>query len=234
MKCAGSIQIGGYMEHNKLKSDHEEVNRNVEMQIARQCAPLLAGIKISNILITDVTSKSRVSSIFQDSSIKLKYLHIGPDRVAILLYRKSELRKVLQDIQVQRLLKSFGYQDMEIEAVLELFAYRYSMYMKEREEFPHEMGILLGYPIEDVLGFIRNEGKNYLYTGYWKVYCNLYDTLHLFERFKHAKLMMVQLVMRGFSMNRIMEMVQEGEIREIIGENLISGEFRREARLVAV
>jgi hypothetical protein len=46
--------------------------------------------------------------------------------------------------------------------------------------------------------------------------------------------MMVQLVMRGFSMNRIMEMVQEGEIREIIGENLISGEFRREARLVAV
>ncbi|HEX3022774.1 MAG TPA: DUF3793 family protein [Lachnospiraceae bacterium] len=222
------------MERNKLKSNHEEISQNVEMQIARQCAPLLAGIKISNILITHVTGKNGVSSIFQDSPIKMKYLHIGPDRVAILLYRMTELVKLLQDIQVQRLMKSYGYQNMEVEAVLELFASRYSMYMKEREEFPHEMGILLGYPIDDVLGFINNEGKNYLYTGYWKVYSNLYDTLHLFERFKHAKLMMVQLVMRGFSMNRIIEMIQTGEIREMIEENPISGEFRREARLVAV
>ncbi|HEX3078531.1 MAG TPA: DUF3793 family protein [Lachnospiraceae bacterium] len=222
------------MEHNILKSDYEEINQNVEMQIARQCAPLLTGIKISNILITHVTSRDRVSSIFQDSPIKMKYLHIGSDRVAILLYRMTELVKLLQDIQVQRIMKSYGYQNMEVDAVLELFASRYSMYMKEREEFPHEMGILLGYPIEDVLGFIHNEGKNYLYTGYWKVYSNLYDTLHLFERFKYAKLMMVQLVMHGFSVNRIMEMIQTGEIREIIGENLISGEFRREARLIAV
>lgn len=25
--------------------------------------------------------------------------------------------------------------------------------------FPHEMGVLLGYPTEDVLGFIENQGK---------------------------------------------------------------------------
>lgn len=47
------------------------------------------------------------------------------------------------------------------------------MYQTIQEDFPHEMGILLGYPVEDVEGFIINNGKNELYTGYWKVYDNL-------------------------------------------------------------
>ena len=38
--------------------------------------------------------------------------------------------------------------------------------MEEKGAFPHEIGLLLGYPVEDVLGFIRYQGKNYLYTGY--------------------------------------------------------------------
>ena len=28
-------------------------------------------------------------------------------------------------------------------------------------EFPHEIGIFLGYPVEDVRGFIANEGRNF-------------------------------------------------------------------------
>ena len=43
---------------------------------------------------------------------------------------------------------------------------RYACYMEEKGAFPHEIGLLLGYPVEDVLGFIRHQGKNYLYTGY--------------------------------------------------------------------
>ena len=38
--------------------------------------------------------------------------------------------------------------------------------LEEKGAFPHEIGLLLGYPVEDVLGFIRHQGKNYLYTGY--------------------------------------------------------------------
>lgn len=45
--------------------------------------------------------------------------------------------------------------------------------MNGEQQFPHEMGLLLGYPIEDVVGFMEHSGKEYLYSGYWKVYENV-------------------------------------------------------------
>ena len=37
-------------------------------------------------------------------------------------------------------------------------------------EFPNEIGVFLGYPLEDVEGFIQNKGRNFTCCGYWKVY----------------------------------------------------------------
>ena len=37
-------------------------------------------------------------------------------------------------------------------------------------EFPHEIGVFLGYPLDDVKGFIRHKGRNYTYCGCWKCY----------------------------------------------------------------
>ena len=38
------------------------------------------------------------------------------------------------------------------------------------EEFPHEIGLFLSYPPEDVQGFIENHAQNYKLSGLWKVY----------------------------------------------------------------
>ena len=45
----------------------------------------------------------------------------------------------------------------------------------------------LGYPVEDVRGFIEHQGRDYLCTGYWKVYENLEQKQQLFQRFEYAK-----------------------------------------------
>ena len=42
--------------------------------------------------------------------------------------------------------------------------------MRTSRGFPHEVGLFLGYPPEDVLGFVRNRAKNYKTVGLWKVY----------------------------------------------------------------
>lgn len=39
------------------------------------------------------------------------------------------------------------------------------------KNFPHEIGIFLGYPLDDVIGFI--EHKPYYLVGDWKVYQNV-------------------------------------------------------------
>ena len=37
-------------------------------------------------------------------------------------------------------------------------------------EFPHEIGVFLGYPLTDVVGFIENRGRNFTCCGCWKAY----------------------------------------------------------------
>ena len=59
--------------------------------------------------------------------------------------------------------------------------------MEQIAEFPHEMGLLLGYPVEDVEGFIENKGHNYLYAGYWKVYGHVEEKKALFNRYEEAR-----------------------------------------------
>ena len=52
--------------------------------------------------------------------------------------------------------------------------------------FPHEMGVLLGYPVEDVRGFMEQNGQNALYQGYWKVYAHVPDVYkRQYEGFAH-------------------------------------------------
>jgi len=53
--------------------------------------------------------------------------------------------------------------------------------------FPHELGLLLGIPREDVAGFIENRGANSLFCGYWKVYHNPRQAMKAFARYDMAK-----------------------------------------------
>ena len=49
------------------------------------------------------------------------------------------------------------------------------------------MGIFLGYPIEDVIGYLKNNGKNSICVGYWKVYKDKEEKQKLFKEFECAK-----------------------------------------------
>lgn len=54
------------------------------------------------------------------------------------------------------------------------------------EEFPHEIGVFLGYPLNDVLGFIKYHGSNCKGMGDWKVYGDLGEAQKTFAKFKNA------------------------------------------------
>lgn len=41
--------------------------------------------------------------------------------------------------------------------------------VRHEEDFPHEIGLFLGYPSEDVSGFIKHGAKNSKCVGTWKV-----------------------------------------------------------------
>ena len=54
----------------------------------------------------------------------------------------------------------------------------------ESGDFPHEVGLFLSYPPEDVKGFIENHAANAKCTGVWKVYGDERQARQTFDRYK--------------------------------------------------
>ena len=144
--------------------------KDVELQLALQCAPLIAGLKPSNLFNIPCEGVCQVRELIRDTGISMYVLFSTGRKAAVLLYRRESLKKYMEQEPVVGMLHKLVYQDTSLEAVLPVFRMRYRRYMQERRDFPHEMGLLLGYPVEDVRGFIEHQGRDYLCTGYWKVY----------------------------------------------------------------
>ncbi len=185
----------------------------VQTKLALQCAPVITGIKISNLLIVSSCDEEAVRVILKRTGIIHYRLLRQDDKTTFLLFRKPQLAIHLQDPGVQRMLKANGYSDLSLGGILRTFQCRYQTYMNQGEGFPHEIGLLLGYPIEDVEGFIRNNGKNYLYAGYWKVYGDVESKKKLFEAYESAKEHMIQLLAKGFEMRLIVQHYQDSVTR---------------------
>ena len=92
------------------------------------------------------------------------------DKYLVLLYRPAQLKTYLKQPEVKTFLADYGYEENSLEKVLERLSLRVREHSKNEIEFPHEIGIFLNYPLEDVRGFIEHKGQDSLFCGYWKVY----------------------------------------------------------------
>lgn len=178
---------------------------NIETQLALQCAPLITGLKVSNLLIISKGNEEVVKRILNRTGISYYRLIQTRTKTTFLLFRRNELEEFLADENVRNVLMKAGYKSLQIGKILRTFSLRYEAYMQDDKCFPHEMGLLLGYPVEDVVGFVENNGKNFLYSGYWKVYENQKAKVKLFDKFKVAEETLIHLLSNGLSMSDIID-----------------------------
>lgn len=178
---------------------------NIETQLALQCAPLITGLKVSNLLIIPKGNEEVVKRILNRTGISFYRLIQTRTKTTFLLFRRNELEEFLSDENVKNVFIRAGYKSLQIGKILRIFSLRYEAYMQGDKSFPHEMGLLLGYPVEDVVGFVENNGKNFLYSGYWKVYENQKAKVKLFDKFKVAEETLIHLLSNGLSMSDIID-----------------------------
>lgn len=178
---------------------------NIETQLALQCAPLITGLKVSNLLIIPKGNEEVVKRILNRTGISYYRLIQTRTKTTFLLFRRNELEEFLSDENVRNVFMKAGYKSLQIGKILRTFSLRYEAYMQGDKSFPHEMGLLLGYPVEDVVGFVENNGKNFLYSGYWKVYENQKAKVKLFDKFKVAEETLIHLLSNGLSMSDIID-----------------------------
>lgn len=184
--------------------------RGIELQIVLQCAPTLAGIKTSNLLIVPKDQEDQVRYVLRHSGLMGYRLVYDRQRVVFLVFNRDMLMSYLAKDDIREFLAGYGYRTDAFGYSLRNFQERYDSYVHNREEFPHEMGVFLGYPLDDVVGFINNGGDGFVLSGYWKVYSNKTEAQELFEKFDNVKDDMVRMISKGLSIKEIIDSYQMG------------------------
>ncbi len=178
-----------------------------DYKLAFHCAPTLAGVKPANLLSirhgdwdTIKAGIARSGRIFAGKGIYFRRLVFCEKHVLLLVYRRDMLIKHLAFPENRRILERYGYGP---DGTIGVHLNRLAVRIANSDGFPHEIGIFLGYPPEDVLGFIEHGGKNYRLCGCWKVYEDIAGAKRLFSAYEHARCFYCACVLGGEEIQNI-------------------------------
>lgn len=163
------------------------MDQTFEKLLMEQCAPTLAGVKPANLFRARGLARSRREVEEWDRKLKRLGLRVmilreypGADACVVYVFRRRWLERILREAENRNFLLELGYPTARPADALG--------YLNERlgsnGEYPHEIGVFLGYPLADVKGFIEHRGQNYTYCGHWKCYGDPENARRCFDRYQ--------------------------------------------------
>lgn len=171
----------------------------------RCCAPTMASIKTGNMFTCHFASQADMNHHIRmfNRRVRAKGLHVIPLRYTegvglIYVYRPSRLHQDLCSEKACSLLSERGYACCHPALCVQHLRKRLS----QLNDFPHEIGLFLGYPPDDVEGFIhrRDEAK---YTGHWKVYSDVESARRTFALYRKCTSAYLNQWTKGKSLERL-------------------------------
>ena len=124
----------------------------------------------------------RLNRILVPRGLRVLPLRYNEKTVLLYLYRIDALRKDLSGREAAQILREVGYESADSDrCVVELISK-----LKSAKDFPHEVGLFLSYPPEDVRGFIDNHAGNCKYLGFWKVYGDVEKAKKTFASYENC------------------------------------------------
>ncbi len=174
--------------------------------VIRHGAPTLAGLKTGNMFTCRYPDRAAMTSALREWNRRLrsKGVRVIPLRyrdgeALIYFYRPAMLKRDMKDRQACTLLEGCGYRVENCNGCIARLRQRLS----ENGEFPHEVGLFLGYPPEDVDGFIRHNACGCKCIGCWKVYGDKDRAEKLFSRYKRCTEIYRDQWSKGTSIERL-------------------------------
>lgn len=178
----------------------------IEKYLIEHCSPTLANLKTANLFSFKVGDiKTLKESIrawnyeLNEKGIYLSLLNVKNNLALVYVYRRKKLEEDLKKDGVGEILNIYGYKNTNVDYAINTLKER----LKFSDNFPHEIGLFLGYPLEDVKGFIENLGKNSKCSGCWKVYSNECEKIKMFNKFNKCKKVYSMLFNGGRSISKL-------------------------------
>jgi len=173
--------------------------------LIRCCAPTMGRLKTGNMYTCAFESREQMTQELRALNQRLrgKGLRMLPlrwrDGKALLyLYRPAWLERDLKNPLARNLLAECGYESCNANLCLARLMAR----LRKEEDFPHEVGLFLGYPPADVDGFMHRK-EHYKLCGLWKVYDDAEGALRQFERCRHCTKVYLNRYAQGYSLERL-------------------------------
>lgn len=158
-----------------------------EELLVQQCSPTLAGLKTGSLFSCSFQTRQELQDCLRSwnqslgkKGLRVILLRVQNSRALIYVFRPSQLSRDLRNADTSALLSARGYTCDSSEGCIRHLIHR----LNHNEEFPHEIGLFLGYPPEDVSGFIENPISGYKCVGCWKVYGDADAAQARFSQFK--------------------------------------------------
>ena len=176
----------------------------LERAIIDHASPTLARLKLGSLINLDIGEGffgefASLGGELRGKGVKLTILRLRGGKALLYVYRPDELEQALQDQDIRCFLTTCGYARFDAAGAIRTLR----NHLKDTAAFPHEIGVFLGYPLADVLGFIENCGRNCLACGCWKVYSDLCFALQTFQRYDKCKTVYQRLFAQGCPLTRL-------------------------------
>lgn len=191
----------------------DRITSYVCFTFANSCMPTLTKVKPSTLVSFHkkyIDDKLKFFKVLKEETGKFncqyKLLCESETAYYIMIYHIELLKDIFNQYSESSVMKSNGYIS-GIESFywnLYHFKKRYRAFKMNLSSFPHEVGILLGYPIKDVEAYIENKGENYLLCGFWKVYHNVEEAGKVFEEYRMLRKEAVELIFSGKELKDIL------------------------------
>ena len=185
------------------------MERNFETVMIEQCAPVLAGLKPAGLFryetrdCADLARRVRSwNEQLASKGLSVRVLKgcVRTHQFLIYVYREARLRAIFADEAVRAFLAREGYQLPQSREQTGIMLTQLSRRLCCSAEFPHEIGVFLGYPVEDVIGFMENKGKNYVLCKYWKVYHHAERAKYTFESYDRCRAFLCNQLNQGYDL----------------------------------
>ena len=177
--------------------------RKLEEKLAYHGAPALCGLKASNLINinNDYIEEIDILNKIYNPKNCFDILKESDKGCLLLVYKRKTLEEYLFIEKNRLYLESIGYKRSDN---LDDYVDELKRRMNNSNDFPHEIGLFLGYDFDDTLEFI-NGNKKPILKGIWNVYTNKDEKKALFDKYNRCKECVIRLVNKGFSIENFMK-----------------------------
>jgi hypothetical protein len=171
-----------------------------------ECSEVLAEVKPANLISIVNRKRPCGRNLYQIwksentevrarlNSIEFLELNSSENSILLLCYSKTGLERHLSHSGIRTLLDKTGYnREASLEEMLESLKVR----IKNSEQFPHEIGLFIGYPPKDVAAFMGLINLPLTCQAPWKIYGNPLESLNLVEQYRCCRQKMCSILTGG-------------------------------------